>query len=103
MDVLLKTTIDKLGRAGANHVISPNITGGVRLASMLLRPTVVSFRTRSIPSIKGSGKGLFWADFSQNHGIPGTFKGKPKHVKPGCHICHGGRGEYGQGIFGFWY
>jgi voltage-gated potassium channel len=36
-------TIDKLGRAGADHVISPNVTGGVRMASMLLRPSVVSF------------------------------------------------------------
>jgi voltage-gated potassium channel len=36
-------TIDKLSRAGANHAISPNVTGGVRMASMLLRPSVVSF------------------------------------------------------------
>jgi voltage-gated potassium channel len=36
-------TIDKLGRAGADHAISPNVTGGVRMASMLLRPSVVSF------------------------------------------------------------
>jgi voltage-gated potassium channel len=36
-------TLDKLSRAGANHAISPNITGGVRMASMLLRPSVVSF------------------------------------------------------------
>jgi voltage-gated potassium channel len=36
-------TLDKLSRAGADHAISPNITGGVRMASMLLRPSVVSF------------------------------------------------------------
>lgn len=36
-------TIDKLARAGADHAISPNITGGVRIASMLLRPSVVNF------------------------------------------------------------
>ncbi len=36
-------TIDKLTRAGADHAISPNITGGVRIASMLLRPSVVNF------------------------------------------------------------
>jgi voltage-gated potassium channel len=35
--------IDKLSRAGADHAISPRITGGVRMASMLLRPTVVNF------------------------------------------------------------
>jgi len=33
----------KLYRAGADHCVSPNITGGVRMASMLLRPQVVSF------------------------------------------------------------
>ncbi len=36
-------TIDKLTRAGADQAISPNITGGVRIASMLLRPSVVNF------------------------------------------------------------
>jgi voltage-gated potassium channel len=36
-------SLDKLRRAGADHVISPNITGGARMASMLLRPSVVSF------------------------------------------------------------
>lgn len=36
-------SLDKLRRAGADHVISPNITGGARIASMLLRPSVVSF------------------------------------------------------------
>jgi voltage-gated potassium channel len=36
-------SLDKLRRAGADHVISPNITGGARMASMLLRPSVISF------------------------------------------------------------
>jgi voltage-gated potassium channel len=36
-------SLDKLRRAGADHVISPNVTGGIRMASMLLRPSVVSF------------------------------------------------------------
>lgn len=36
-------TLDKLRRAGADHVISPNITSGARMASMLIRPSVVSF------------------------------------------------------------
>jgi voltage-gated potassium channel len=35
--------MSKLYRAGADHCVSPNITGGVRMASMLLRPQVVSF------------------------------------------------------------
>lgn len=33
----------KLYRAGADHVVSPNVTGAVRMASVLLRPSVVSF------------------------------------------------------------
>jgi len=36
-------TIGKLRRAGASHSISPNVTGGVRMAATLIRPTVVSF------------------------------------------------------------
>ncbi|OWZ82799.1 potassium channel family protein [Natranaerobius trueperi] len=33
----------KLKRAGADNTISPNVLGGARMASLLLRPTVVSF------------------------------------------------------------
>ncbi len=36
-------TLDKLYRAGADHVVSPNVSGAIRMASMLLRPSVVSF------------------------------------------------------------
>lgn len=36
-------TMDKLYRAGANHVVSPNVSGALRMASMLLRPAVVDF------------------------------------------------------------
>jgi voltage-gated potassium channel len=35
--------IDKLLRAGANAAISPNMIGGMRLASELIRPSVVTF------------------------------------------------------------
>lgn len=35
--------IDKLVRAGANGAISPNMIGGLRLASELIRPSVVTF------------------------------------------------------------
>lgn len=35
--------MDKLYRAGATHVVSPNVSGAVRMASVLLRPSVVSF------------------------------------------------------------
>lgn len=36
-------TQNKMYKAGATHVISPNITEGSRMASVVLRPTVVSF------------------------------------------------------------
>lgn len=36
-------TMQKLYIAGADHVVSPNLTGGIRMASMMLRPEVVSF------------------------------------------------------------
>ncbi len=36
-------TMDKLYRAGADQVVSPNVSGAIRMASVLLRPSVVSF------------------------------------------------------------
>ena len=36
-------TMDKLYRAGATHVVSPNVSGAVRMASVILRPSVVAF------------------------------------------------------------
>ena len=36
-------TVPKLYRAGANHVVSPNVSGAIRMASYMLRPVVVSF------------------------------------------------------------
>lgn len=38
----------QLQRAGADHVISPTLTGGIRMASTLLRPHVVSFLDSAI-------------------------------------------------------
>lgn len=38
-----ESTIPKLYRAGADHVISPNVSGAIRMASVILRPSVVSF------------------------------------------------------------
>ncbi|MDB5887593.1 MAG: TrkA-N protein [Rhodocyclales bacterium] len=35
--------IEKLRKAGADSVVSPDFTGGMRIASMMLRPHVVSF------------------------------------------------------------
>jgi voltage-gated potassium channel len=36
-------TVSKLYRAGANHVVSPNVSGAIRMAAFMLRPVVVSF------------------------------------------------------------
>ena len=38
-----KPTAAKMYRAGANHVVSPNQTGAVWVASLLVRPSVASF------------------------------------------------------------
>ncbi len=38
-----EATTEKLYRAGATHVVSPNVSGAVRMASVLIRPSVVSF------------------------------------------------------------
>jgi voltage-gated potassium channel len=46
-------TTQKLYVAGADHVVSPNQTGGIRMASVLLRPQVVSFL-----DVVASGDGL---------------------------------------------
>ena len=35
--------IDKLKRVGADAIVSPDFTGGMRIASSMIRPTVVSF------------------------------------------------------------
>lgn len=47
-------SIDKLYRAGADQVVSPNVSSAIRMASALLRPSVVAFvdiATRS-PDLK---------------------------------------------------
>ncbi|MFA6449994.1 MAG: potassium channel protein [bacterium] len=41
---------EKLTRVGANYVVSPNQIGGLRMASEMLRPNVVSFLDRMLRS-----------------------------------------------------
>lgn len=36
-------TMSKMYRAGADHVVSPNVSSAIRMASVMLRPTVLSF------------------------------------------------------------
>lgn len=38
-----ETSIEKLRKAGANEIISPNAIGGLRMASVMIRPSVVAF------------------------------------------------------------
>ncbi|HYA41316.1 MAG TPA: potassium channel protein [Syntrophobacteraceae bacterium] len=40
--------IDKFYRAGANYVVNPSLIGGMRMASEMLRPHVVSFLDRML-------------------------------------------------------
>lgn len=40
--------VGKLKNAGADHVVSPNFVGGMRIASEILRPHVVSFLDRML-------------------------------------------------------
>lgn len=44
--------VDKMSKAGANTVISPDFTGGIRLASAMIRPHVVGFLDEMIRSDK---------------------------------------------------
>jgi voltage-gated potassium channel len=49
---------EKLRKAGAAEVISPNATGGLRMASVMIRPTVVSFLDQMLRSSEESGHAL---------------------------------------------
>lgn len=77
-------SVAKMHRAGANHVISPNVTGGVRMVATLLKPSVVSFldaatitddtalRLEELPVPSGSrlaGKRLAEARIPQETGL----------------------------------
>jgi len=44
----------KLRKAGANQVVSPNYIGGLRMASEMLRPTVVNFLDSMLRSRQGN-------------------------------------------------
>lgn len=53
-------TVSKLYRSGADHVVSPNASGAIRMASFMLRPDVVSFldvATRSPEPLTDFGPG----------------------------------------------
>lgn len=44
-----KPAIDKMYRAGATHVVSPNVTGAIWVASVLVRPSVAALLSVTAP------------------------------------------------------
>ncbi len=44
-----KPAIDKMYRAGATHVVSPNVTGAIWVASVLVRPSVAALLDVAVP------------------------------------------------------
>lgn len=64
--------IDKMYKAGADEVISPDFTGGLRIASAMVRPHVVSF----LDEMLKSEKRLRVEEFSLPAGFPPTPLGK---------------------------
>ncbi|MDH3222499.1 MAG: potassium channel protein [Gemmatimonadota bacterium] len=74
----------KMYKAGADHVISPNVTGAIQMASVLVRPSVVSFldvatraphlalrleQARVAPDSPLAGRTLSEAQIPQNIGL----------------------------------
>ena len=45
-----KPAIDKMYRAGATHVVSPNVTGAIWVASVLVRPSVAALLSVTAPT-----------------------------------------------------
>lgn len=43
--------VEKMRKAGADSIVSPNFTGGMRIASAMLRPHVVSFLDEMLRSV----------------------------------------------------
>lgn len=64
------TNIEKMKKAGADAVVSPNFIGGLRIASEMIRPTVVSFLDRML---RDKDKNLRIEEVA----VPDTYSGKP--------------------------
>jgi len=64
--------VEKTRMAGADEVVSPDFTGGLRLASAMVRPHVVSF----LDEMLKTDEGLRLEEFP----IPPEFAGKPLEV-----------------------
>ncbi len=63
---------EKARRAGADEIVSPDFTGGLRLVSAMLRPQVVSF----LDEMLRTENNLRMEEFA----IPSVFAGKPLEV-----------------------
>jgi voltage-gated potassium channel len=63
---------EKTRRAGADEIVSPDFTGGLRLVSAMLRPQVVSF----LDEMLKTENNLRMEEFA----IPAAFSGKPLEV-----------------------
>lgn len=61
-------SVPKLKRAGANYVVSPNVIAGTRMASVILRPSVVDF--------------LDATTTGEDH----TLQMEEVHIAAGCHL-----------------
>ena len=53
--------MDKLKNAGANYVVTPNFIGGMRIASEMLRPNVVSFLDKML---RGKDKSIRFGEIT---------------------------------------
>lgn len=62
--------IDKMYRAGATHVVSPNVTGAVWVASVLVRPSVASILDVTAPGRHVSRR-IDHATVGSNSGLAG--------------------------------
>ena len=90
LQIVAKTTnltmIKKLENAGADYVVSPQFIGGMRIASVMLRPNVVSFLDRML---KGKDKSIRVNEFvipetSSLNGL--TFEEAPIREKTGINV-----------------
>jgi voltage-gated potassium channel len=62
---------EKLKKAGATSVVSPNLIGGMRLASEMLRPRVVEFLDEML---RDRDRNLRVEEVTVGHGCPAAFK-----------------------------
>jgi len=57
-EVVNAENTEKLRKAGATEIVSPHATGGLRLASVMIRPTVVSFLDQMLRTTEEGGQVL---------------------------------------------